>query len=183
MHRLQHPGCLKTPKQGLHSGVCTTRSAMQPALLHLLQFTVRADCSQFCFCCTQCAFNVRHADLGPLRISSTRRRRRRRRRCRQVPGCFDVASLAEQLCCGLLVPSRTCSAPNTLSQFLTDRAGKFVILRRHEHGRPVSRSESDLQGPNLGGRIPRQNFRCKSLFALGSTWNCHYFKEDARYRD
>jgi hypothetical protein len=55
---------------------------------------------------------------------------------------------------------------DTLSQFFTDCAGNFVILRRHEHGRPVFRSESDLQGPNFGGRDSEtENSRCKSLFA------------------
>ena len=81
---------------------------------------------------------------------------------------------------GTLCNIRDLFGPDTLSQFLTEYAGNFVILRCYEHGRPVSRSESDLQGPNLGGRVPTENFRCKSLFALGSIWNCHSFKDDAR---
>lgn len=38
------------------------------------------------------------------------------------------------------------------------------MLRRHEHGRPVSRCESDLQGPKLGGRTPRQRLFSANLY-------------------
>lgn len=155
MHRLQHPGCLKTPKQGLHSGVCTTRSATQSALLRLLQFTVRADCSQFCFLLHSMRFQCPACRSRPtaniLQTSSLPLQANSRQFCRRK------SSRAAMLWTRFLF-SWTCSARDTLSQFLTDHAAKFVVLR-HEHGRPVSRSESDLQGPNLGGRVPRQRIR------------------------
>jgi len=134
---------------------------MQSALLHQLRFTVRTDCRRFCFCCIQYAFKVRHADLDPQQMAS----RYRRQCCRSIPGCLVIVSVAELLHGGLSSWSsghvRFCS---TLSQFLPDLSKKFVILRRHEHGRPVSRRKSDLQGPKLGGRTPRQRLFGANLY-------------------
>ena len=106
-------------------------------------------------------FRVRRADLDPPRISF----RRCRRSCKQVP-CTStpqvwLASLAgksgwQATLWAFFVLSTSCLVIDTLLQFSTECTGKFVILRRHEHGRPVSRSEGDLQGPNLGRRVPRQ---------------------------
>lgn len=132
----------------LYYAFCNTICTSSPSTIHCA-----GRLSSFCFCCVQCAFNVRYVDLGPQQMTF----RHRRRCCRPVPGCLVVASLAELLAWwAFSAPSGTCSASNTLSQFLTDLFRHFVILRRHEHGRPVSRSESDLQGPNLGGRFPSQ---------------------------
>lgn len=153
MRRNQHPGCLGRPNQSLHSGVCTTRSAL-PSAIPLPTMYVRADCLNFCFCYFHCACNVRHVDLGPPRISF------RQRRCRQVPGGFARRKSNRA---AMLRPARPCWALVTLLQFYTDYIGGFVIPRRHEQGRPVSRRQDDLQGPKLSGRAPRQTRICANL--------------------
>lgn len=76
-----------------------------------------------------------------------------RRKCRQVIAWWVIFVLlgARSIC-------------STLWQFLTCRFRDFVILRRHEHGRPVFRRESDLQGPKVGGRSPRQRLFGANLY-------------------
>lgn len=57
------------PTQGLHSGVCTTCSAMQSALLHLEHLRARPDYTVMTglLLLHSMHSHVRHADLGPLR--------------------------------------------------------------------------------------------------------------------
>lgn len=115
--------------------------------------SVRADYLNFCFCCTQCACNVRHVDLGPLRISF------RQCRCKQVPGSFSVASLAEQRYSVQPIRLRPLV---TLSQFYTDHFKESW----HQHATNMvglSRIQDDLQGSKLNGRAPRQRIIVANL--------------------
>jgi hypothetical protein len=82
-----------------------------------------------------------------------------------------------------LVLSGTCSAYSTLSQFLTGLSRNSVILRRHKHGRPVSRRKSDLQGPNSAAVLRDRDFSVQIFICPRFHLNCDCFKEGARYRD